>query len=160
VMVMSAMIAGIRHSGVSAIVSLGPKDFLVARLAYKQVQIVSGGSPPPWAANPPITVEGARAIERLDAVKAASVSFDLFMPVTAGSERVDNVQVSAAGPGWEAFTIGSLVAGRHFLAGDVAASRPVVVITKPLAEALFGSLDPIGRQVRLGGTTFQVIGIY
>src|SRR5690606_1851423 len=40
------------------------------------------------------------------------------------------------------------------------ASRPVVVITKPLAEALFGSLDPIGRQVRLGGTTFQVIGIY
>jgi putative ABC transport system permease protein len=160
VMVMSAMIAGIRHSVVSAIEAAGPKNFLVARFDYNQVQIVSDGSPPPWAANPPITVEEARAIERLDAVKAAIVSFDLFMPVTAGSERVDNVQVSAAGPGWEAFTIGSLVAGRHFLAGDVAASRPVVVITKPLAEALFGSLDPIGRQVRLGGTTFQVIGIY
>ena len=160
VMVMSAMIAGIRHSVVSAIEATGPKNFVVARYDYNQVQIVNDGGRPPWADNPPITVEEAHAIERLDAVKAAIVNFDLTVNMTAGSERVENVQVGARGIGWETFSIGSLVAGRNFLPGDVAASRPVVVISKPLAEALFGPLDPIGRQVRLGGATFHVIGVY
>ncbi len=160
VMVMSAMIAGIRQSVVSAIEAAGPKNFIVARYDYNQVQIVTDGSRPPWADNPAITVEEARAIERLDAVKSAIVDFDVTVNMTAGSERVENVQVSANSAGWEAFTIGTLVAGRNFLPGDVAASRPVVVISKPLAEALFGSLDPIGRQVRMGGATFRVIGVY
>lgn len=160
VMVMSAMIAGIRQSVVSAIEAAGPKNFVVARFDFNQVQIVNDGSRPPWADNPAITVEEARAIERLDAVKSAIVDFDLTVNMTAGRERVENVQVSANSAGWEEFTIGELVAGRNFLPGDVAASRPVVVISKPLAEALFGSLDPVGRQVRLDGATFRVIGVY
>jgi putative ABC transport system permease protein len=52
------------------------------------------------------------------------------------------------------------VAGHNFIAADVNASRPVVVLTQPLAEKLFGQLDPIGRTVRIRGQPFRVIGVF
>lgn len=160
VMVMSAMIAGIRSSIIAGIEAAGPKNFIVARFDFNQVRLVSDGSRPPWADNPPITEEEARAIRRLDAVKAAIVNFDLSVNMEVGSTRVDDVQVSANDAGWEGFRRGRMISGHGFLPGDVSASRPVVVISKPLAEALFGALDPIGRQIRLDGKPFRVIGVY
>jgi len=160
VMVMSAMIAGIRASVIEGIEAAGPKNFVVARFNFNEVQLVSDGSRPPWAGNPPVTVEEARAIGRLDAVKAAIVSFDLVVGMEVGNTRVDGVQVFADDAGWEGFRNGRMLSGHSFLPGDVSASRPVIVISKPLAETLFGMLDPIGRQIRLNGRPFRVIGVY
>jgi putative ABC transport system permease protein len=49
--------------------------------------------------------------------------------------------------------------GRAFTAPEDRAGVPVVVLGHEAAEALFGTLDPLGRTVRINGRPFEVIGI-
>jgi putative ABC transport system permease protein len=54
----------------------------------------------------------------------------------------------------------SLDAGRYFSRGEVRHKRNVVVIGAEIARQLFGSTDPIGRKLSVGGRPFTVIGVY
>lgn len=49
--------------------------------------------------------------------------------------------------------------GRPLTDVDVAERRPVVVIGNELADKLFESVDPIGKEVRIVGERFTVIGV-
>ena len=58
--------------------------------------------------------------------------------------------------------IGSVVeltSGRHLQSMDETNSRFVCVIGSDIAEKVFGSLDPLGRWLRVGGRNFQIIGV-
>jgi putative ABC transport system permease protein len=160
VMGMSAAVGGIRSSVLSGIESAGPKNFIVARFNFNDIRLVGGGSGPPWGSNPRIDMREAEALGRLDKVHSAIVDIDLSATFTANGQTLENVNVSANSAGWEGFTQGRFVAGHNFLESDVRASRPVVVVSAPLAEALFGALDPIGRTVRMNGQPFTVVGVY
>jgi putative ABC transport system permease protein len=158
VMAMSAVITGIKTSITSSMEAAGPKNFFVARFDWNSVRISDDG--PPWGNNPPIAVEEAAIIERLPAVRRALVGVDGSGEIEFGKERIPNAQIWARGPFWPEYTDGTFTAGHDYLPSDVDASRPVVVLTKPLADKLFGQLDPIGRTVRLRGQPFQVVGVF
>jgi putative ABC transport system permease protein len=49
--------------------------------------------------------------------------------------------------------------GRFFTELDIRRSNQVVVLGADLAERLFGSIDPIGQQLRIKNVSFQVIGL-
>jgi putative ABC transport system permease protein len=49
--------------------------------------------------------------------------------------------------------------GRAFTAPEDRAGMPVVVLGFEAADKLFGSLDPLGRSVRINGRPFEVIGV-
>jgi putative ABC transport system permease protein len=58
--------------------------------------------------------------------------------------------------------IGSVVeltSGRHLQSQDETNSRPVGVIGADVAEKVFGSLDPIGRWLKVGSQNIQVVGV-
>ena len=58
--------------------------------------------------------------------------------------------------------IGSVVeltSGRHLQSQDETNSRPVGVIGADIAEKVFGSLDPIGRWLKVGSQNIQIIGV-
>jgi putative ABC transport system permease protein len=58
--------------------------------------------------------------------------------------------------------IGSVVeleSGRHLQSQDETNSRPVGVIGSDVAEKVFGSLDPLGRWLKVGSQNFQIIGV-
>ena len=57
-----------------------------------------------------------------------------------------------------------VVRGRAITAADVAGAEPVVVISKPVADRLFGKEDPVGRQILLpidenAARAFTVVGV-
>jgi putative ABC transport system permease protein len=160
VMGMSAMITGIRSGVMESMDAAGPRNFIVSRFDFDEVRIVHDGSRPAWMDNPKITVEEARRIEELPAVRAAIVDVDLAVEMAVGQNRIENINVSANSVGWSEFTSGTLAAGHDFLPADVLASRPVVILSQPLAASLYGPLDPIGRQVRVNGKPFEVVGIF
>lgn len=160
VMFMSGMINGIRTSVMGAFEASGPNNFMVARFNFNSVRIVSDGSGPPWGSNPAITVREARAIERLPTIRAAHVGLDLSEEFSFERQRVASVSIAARDAGWSEFTQGRMVAGHDMLTADVRAAARVVVLSAPLAETLFGTLDPIGRQVRIRGVPFHVVGVF
>jgi putative ABC transport system permease protein len=49
--------------------------------------------------------------------------------------------------------------GRSFTANDVSAGRAVVVLGSTVASDLFGSVNPVGKQLEVGGVPFTVAGV-
>lgn len=51
------------------------------------------------------------------------------------------------------------IGGGPWTAEDDASAARVAVLTRPLAEKVFGSTDIVGRQLRVAGTDFRIVGV-
>jgi putative ABC transport system permease protein len=158
VMAMSAMIEGVRTSILEEFQQAGPKNFFVARFNFNEVRIVNDG--PPWGSNPEISLGEARAISMLPTIRTSQVGMDLNGEFTFGRQRLGSVAIAGRESGWTEFTRAGIIAGHDMLPSDVRASAAVVLLSKDLALTLFGSLDPIGRTIRINGKPFDVIGVF
>jgi putative ABC transport system permease protein len=49
--------------------------------------------------------------------------------------------------------------GTYFFNDDVLAARKVVVLGQTVVDELFGTLDPVGKQVTISGVPFTVVGV-
>jgi putative ABC transport system permease protein len=159
VMAMSAMIQGIRSSIVDEMEAVGPNNFMVSRFNINEVRLVSHDGPP-WGSNPKVTVEEARRIAQLPAVRTTIVGLDLNGEFAYGRNRLASVSIAGRENGWTNYTSATISAGHDMLLNDVRASSPIVLLSEPLAEAMFGALDPIGRTLRINGKPFQVTGVF
>jgi putative ABC transport system permease protein len=161
VVTMSAAIAGIRSEVMVAIEAAGPKNFLVHRYNPLELQMPRHGVPPEWMRRPAVTVAEIARLEELTHVRSAIVQVPEVTSIQGPvGSPVRDIMVSGTSAGWDEFNPGMFVAGQNFLPADVMASRPVVVVAEPLAVALFGSVDPVGRPVRIDGRSFTVIGVF
>ena len=161
VMTMTAAVAGIRGQAMAGIEAAGPKNFIVARYNFVEIQLSGPGDGPSWRDNPPISTEEAERMRDLAHVRTAVIELQSSGAIH-GPRGGDPINVSVAGEseGWDEFTLGEFVAGHNFIRTDVTGSRAVTVLTEGLSEALFGALDPLGRLVRINGRPFTVIGVY
>ena len=158
VVLMSAAILGIRNPILESFEAAGPKNFIVAR--FDMFAVSSEGDGPPWEGTPEITPTEARMLERLASVERTIVDVQLQTTLQYGSQRLTGVQTYADGAGWDEFVAGRMVQGHNFTQSDVDAARAVVVLTGGVSEQLFGPLDPIGREIRINGYRFTVIGVF
>ncbi|MGD2070684.1 MAG: ABC transporter permease [Gemmatimonadota bacterium] len=167
VVLMAALITGIRTSIMSGVESAGPKNFIVMRWDVTAVRIVNDGNDrPPWWNRPPLEPEEAERIAEQPAIEEALFNFGFQVTVDYGSDRVSGVGAQGYSAGWPRYADGDFVAGRDFIPAEVRASRAVVVITRALAEDLLGPIDPIGRRIgltvpwRRTREEFTVIGVF
>ena len=160
VMIMSAIIAGIRGEVLAEIEAAGPTAFIVARYDFMEIRFEDEDGPP-WGDNPKISSQEAIQISELPLVGAVDVDVDGSATVVGpGGAQLDGIHVSGNSETWSEFRVGSFVSGGNFRPSDVVTARPVAVLTQKLAEGLFGTLDPAGRTVRLNGKPFTVVGVY
>ncbi len=114
-----------------------------------------------WARRRYLTFDDADAIrERLTIPALVGVESLASGRVEADNGRVaENVLITGASP--EIFRIRSLNVerGRAFSPQEAARGVPVVVLGKQAAEVLFRGLDPLGREVRIRGFPYRVIGV-
>lgn len=77
-----------------------------------------------------------------------------------GSERVQSVIIRGVEPEFgRAFPMFTVARGRFISKYDVEHARPVVVIGAAIADSLFPVTEAIGKQVRLNGKIYEVIGV-
>lgn len=67
--------------------------------------------------------------------------------------------VRAAGPGYFEVMRIPIVSGRSFSDRDDSSAPPRAVISESLSRRLFEGQQPIGRQIRLGAQTIEVVGV-
>lgn len=171
VVIMAALITGIRGSVQEGIESAGPRNFYVTRFDISEVRLVGDGSAPDWFRRPPVTMEEARRAAALPGIEDAVLSIGLQDPGSEGGismtwngTRVAGIAGAAESESWIHYREGTFVAGRNFVSVEVEQARPVVVISARLARDLFGSADPIGERVRLsagpgGPFPMTVVGV-
>jgi len=83
----------------------------------------------------------------------------VFQKVEFQGVRTQQVVIFGADEHYMDIQGGTLLRGRMFSRSELS-GEPVIVLEQAAAERVFGRLDPIGQQVRVGGSSFRVIGIY
>jgi len=156
VMFISAMIQGIRSSVTSEMEAVGPKNFMVMRYNFNSVQSSDGRG---WEDNEPVAISEARRIAQLPAIRRAMLGLDMNAEFVNGRQRLASVQIAGRENGWASYSNATITSGHDMLPTDVQAGAPVVLLSTKLAETLYGTLDPVGRTVRVNGKAFEVIGV-
>ena len=119
----------------------------------------AGGSMGGFGSLPTLTWDDLRAIQtELPAVGAAAPVLRSVAPVI--SEDVNwTTSVTGTTPDYFAIREWTAARGSLFTASDVDAGTKVVVLGQTVAGRLFGTADPVGRQIRVRNVPFQVAGV-
>lgn len=167
VVAMASLISGIRSSVMESFEAAGPNNFVVTRFDFTAVRISRGDNErPPWWNKPKLEPREAARISRLPAIEEALYNFGFGVDIDFEGRRVRGVQSQAYSSGWPRYQPGDFLAGRDFTPAEVRENKPIVVLSSPLAEELFGQRDPIGRRIRVlnafRGTveSFSVVGVF
>ena len=109
--------------------------------------------------NPMITVDEAKAIARLPNIYAVTIHV-----ANGGSfryrDRKLNAGIEAYLANWTDVDGGDIYPGRNFTSAEADNAARVVILNEKLAEKLYGTSDPIDKEVFIEDVKFQVIGIY
>ena len=112
---------------------------------------------------PPITLENAEAIreqvESVDLVGSELWDFG-FVVEYRGESTNPNVSIVGGTPEYPENNTHFVGLGRNISQMEVTSARNVAVIGHAVAQTLFPFVDPIGRDVRLDGRKFEVIGVF
>ena len=112
---------------------------------------------------PPVTLSDAKAIrdnvESVDIVGSEIWDFG-FKAEFRGEETNDNISIVGGTPEYPQNNTHFVAYGRNISQTDVRAGRKVVVIGSAIAQSLYPFLDPVGRDIRVDGRKYQVIGVF
>jgi putative ABC transport system permease protein len=154
---MASMISGIQ-SGVSDIVErAGPKSFVVMREFQEGIQIDDDDD----RVRPPrLSRREADLIRALPGIEDVNVREGGISSVSYRDKSLGTTFVQGMDPSWIVVEGGDILDGRNFTPIDAAANAYVVVINRNAANALFEHVDPVGKQIKIFGLPFTVIGLY
>jgi predicted permease len=108
------------------------------------------------AALPGVTDVG---ISNMAPLSGTMVSTVVSSTTAANGEVESRVYLNAVGPGYfEALRL-PVVRGRRFTDGDTAGAPQVAIVNETLARNLWGSDDPLGREIRFDNVPVRVVGL-
>ncbi len=105
----------------------------------------------------PLSLDDADALERIQQVRAVVPVVQGNAPVEAGkrSRRTSIFGVGADVPAvWQI----NIAVGRFLPDDDPRSARAFAVLGSKLRDELFGSENPLGKRIRIGGERYRVIG--
>ena len=110
--------------------------------------------------NPLITLEEA------DAIRAFSPEIGSVMAqaqrgatVTYRTIELENVQVQGVTSAYVDFSTFNAERGRMMNAVEVERSRPLAIVGWDTADRLFGTLEPVDKEIKVAGIPFRVVGV-
>ena len=111
----------------------------------------------------PITLENAQAIrdhvQSVDIVGAELWEFG-FKAEYRDKETNDNLSIVGGTPEYPQNNTHFVRDGRNISQTDIKTARKVAVIGHTIAQMLYPFVDPIGRDIRIDGRKYQVIGVF
>jgi putative ABC transport system permease protein len=157
VVIMSAVIDGIRGEIMAEVEAVGPTAFIIARHDFTEIQFTNEQR---RVQNPRVEIWEAEAAEALPTVRRAIIWLGTGVQVRGAYGDPISTYARGRSMGWQEYDTGSFVAGTNFRHDDVLNSNPVVILSRSVAESLFPGLDPVGRELRMNNRPFSVIGVF
>jgi len=111
--------------------------------------------------SPRITLADARALrEEMALAQFVDPGYRTFRKMFAGDRFVEDVEIQARSEEYPGVEDVELHAGRHLTLSDVQTNRPSIVLGAKIVEILFPDRNPLGRQVRIEGRHYEVVGTF
>ena len=158
VMAVGSLVQGIRRQIFNAIEVAGPTTFYIVRY-FSQTPVNPDRLPYEVRIRPVLQRSDAVAVGRMPEIRYAGIWMQVFQKVEFQGVRTQQVVIFGADEHYMDIQGGTLLRGRMFSRSELS-GEPVIVLEESAADRVFGRLDPVGQQVRVGGSSFRVIGIY
>ena len=122
-------------------------------------KIKTGGSPSglPSSARP-LSLEDTRSLERLPHVVAVTPNVRGNAEIE-GNGRTRRTLVYGVNARLPEIFRSTILSGQFLPADDEGSARPFVVLGSKVKNELFGSDNPLGQRLRIGGLHFRIIGV-
>jgi putative ABC transport system permease protein len=159
VVAMGATVHGIRQSFQSDMDEFGTSTFQVRR-RNPGFNNCNPTQDCPDRRNPGVSLAEWRTIRELPEVESAMAWLMGGGTATYRDRIVKNVGYDAQSTEWIRTDQADIFPGRTFTESEHDAAALVTLVNQKLATDLFGDSDPIGKEIDLNGTRFQVIGVY
>ena len=106
-----------------------------------------------------LTTDDADAVKKLDNIKNVYAGVTTQAVVSYGNEKKQPT-FFAVTPSYIEIDAGSeLERGRFFTEEENSGANQVIVLGSGLRDTLFGNDDPIGKNVKVGDTSFRIVGV-
>src|SRR6266550_2354267 len=139
---------------------LGVNTFRLRQFPDVQLGNVTDSTWRVWRRRPRVSYEDAQAVMRGVTVPVlAAWESSTRTTLVAGRKQAKDVAVTAATELYFDIRALPVEQGRPFTGQEVQAGVPVLVLGHELAGKLFEGQDPIGREVRIFGLPYRVIGV-
>jgi putative ABC transport system permease protein len=99
-------------------------------------------------------------IAKLPAVQYAVWNENANGPVSYEDTHLKSSSIRGNSTNWIYTSGATITQGRNYTEVEAASNGHVVVINDKMADMLFGNRDPIGRQIKVYGIPFTVLGVY
>jgi putative ABC transport system permease protein len=109
---------------------------------------------------PGVSLEEWKAMRELPEVEGAMAWLFGSGTVNYRGVEVKSVGFDAQSTEWTSTDAADITQGRTFTETEHDAAALVTLVNQKLAEELFAGSDPVGKEIELNGTRFQVIGVY
>jgi len=141
-----SVLKGLNDLGLDGVVAVSPKE-PTDRVERAKAHLSRG-----------LRIEDVKAFENADFIRAMSPVGETRAVITGGAvtRRID---VFGVMPDYADIRNRDISAGRWISNRDVETNAAVIVIGWELRQKLFGSDDPLGRQVNVGGRRLTVVGV-
>ena len=159
VMAMASIVQGIQTQIFNVLNAAVPNTFYVFRF-FAQTPLNPDNLPYEVRIRPIMSEEDAAAVNLAPGVRHAALWTRTFGRFEREGIRSQSMQFFGADDRFMAVQGGTLARGRMFTPAEMRSGTNVVVLETEIALTLFGSLDPIGGQVKIRGKVFRVIGIW
>ena len=160
VTVMSAAVHGINAGVSKSLAAAGPTTFFISRWPAEFQACDGGGESCPWLRFRPLTLDQGREIAQLPMVQGVSADIQSSASVKYADRELPGVQLIGYSTNWFDMAGGDITAGRNFTESEYDGAAPVVLINDKVAERLFNGGEAVGKELRLNGQLFTVIGVY
>lgn len=160
VMTMASIVTGIETQIMTAVNNAGPNTFYVMRYWSGGAPVNPDNLPQEVRIRPVLREEDATALRRVPEISYAEIGVQVFQRLEYQGVRTQAMIVYGADSRYMEVLGGTILRGRTFSRGELTSGASVVVLEAEAAEFLFGPLDPMGANIRIGGRALTVIGIY
>ena len=152
-----ALITGVNEAVTDAIVSdLGADSFTIQRMGITQNE----DDFERMRNNPLVTLEDADAIKRFaTSVQSIMAQAQTSTRVAYRDEELETLQVQGVSEDYIDFATFDAERGRMITPLEVKRKRPVTLIGWGTADRLFGTADPLDKQIKIAGVPFTVVGV-
>ena len=98
--------------------------------------------------------------ERLKSADAVTISASSSATVQAGSNSFEGTSLSGVAYTYQDVFEVALEEGRYFSESEINSSRNLIIIGKKIATTLFANGSALGKEVKIKGMKFTIIGIF
>ncbi|HVG83513.1 MAG TPA: ABC transporter permease [Vicinamibacterales bacterium] len=152
-----ALITGVNEAVSDAIVSdLGADSFVINRTGITQNEDEFERQ----MNNPNVTIGDAVAIRRFaTSISSVMAQAQQSTRVAYRNEELESIQVQGVTEEYLDFTTFDAERGRMVSPVEIRRKRNVALLGWQVADRLFGSADPLDKQVRIAGVNFRIVGV-